>query len=91
MSIKSVRNKFRKNKKKSQGSFNPKTRLLGQTKGVLCSLHTDTQTDTYKSEYGGHPFRVSGIFPSMYHQELVQNVRIMYKYYIEIKAIEYLI
>ena len=29
-------------------------------------------SDTHKSEYRGHPFRVSGVFPSTYHQGLVQ-------------------
>ena len=30
------------------------------------------QTDRHKSEYRGHPFRVSGIFSSTYHQGSVQ-------------------
>ena len=53
----------------SQGSFSPKTRFLGQK---VCSV-ARLQTDTHESEYRGHPFRVSGIFPSTYHQESVQQ------------------
>ena len=41
-------------------------------KSVPCSLRIDTQTDTHKSDYCGHPFRVSGVFPSTYHQGLAQ-------------------
>ena len=44
----------------SQGSLNPKIRFPGQK---LCS----------DSEYRGHPFRFSGIFPSTYHQGSVQQ------------------
>ena len=39
---------------------------------------TDTQTDTYESDYRGNPFRVSGVFPSTYHQrsaQLISNIR----------------
>ena len=43
-------------------------------KGVLCSSVTDRQTDRHESEYRGHPFRVSGIFPSTYHQGSVQYI-----------------
>ena len=47
---------------------------------MLCSPRTDRQThrqthrqtDRHESEYRGHPFRVSGIFPSTYHQGSVQ-------------------
>ena len=53
----------------SQGSFNPK---IPRSKDVLCSPWTDTHTDTHESEYRGQPFRVSGMFPSTYHQGLVQ-------------------
>ena len=42
------------------------------SKGVHCSPRTHRQTDTHKSKYRGHPFRVSGIFPSTYHLGLVQ-------------------
>ena len=34
---------------------------------------TDGHTDTQESEYRGHTFRVSGIFPSTYHQGSVQH------------------
>ena len=47
-------------------------------KGVLCSprahRQTDRHTDRHESEYRGHPFRVSGIFPSTYHQGTVQQL-----------------
>ena len=73
--------KISKNKKMrfflmSQGSLSPKIRFLGQK---VCSVarvqrdtQTDRQTDTHESENRGHPFRVSGIFPSTYHQGAVQ-------------------
>ena len=84
MPIKSVKMKISKNKKMrfflmSQGSLDPKIRFIGQK---VCSVareqtdkrtHTHTHTDTHESEYRGHPFRVSGIFPSTYHQGLVQQ------------------
>ena len=66
-----------KNKKKgfflmSQGSLDPKIRFLGQKMCSVVRIQTDTQTDTHtdrhESEYRGHPFRVSGVFPSTYHQ-----------------------
>ena len=48
-----------------------------RSKDVLCSQrtdrHTHIQTHTRESEYRGHPFRVSGMFPSTYHQGLVQH------------------
>ena len=55
----------------SQGSLDPKIRFLCQK---VCSVargrHIDTltDTDTHESEYRGHPFMVSGTFPSTYHQ-----------------------
>ena len=73
--------KILKNKKNAfflmcQGSLNPKIRFLGQK---MCSAargrtdrQTDRQTDTHESENRGHPFRVSGIFPSTCHQGAVQ-------------------
>ena len=85
MPIKSVKMKISKNKKMrfflmSQGSLDPKIRFIGQK---VCSVarvqtdtqthrHTDRQTDRHESEYRGHPFRVSGIFPSTYYQGSVQ-------------------
>ena len=80
MPIKSVKMKISKNKKMrfflmSQGSFNPKIRFLDQK---VCPVarpqthrHTHRQTDT-QSDYWGHPFRVSGFFPSTYHQGSAQ-------------------
>ena len=29
---------------------------------------TDRQTERHESDYCGHPFRVSGVFPSTYNQ-----------------------
>ena len=46
-----------------------------RSKSVLCSLLTDRRTDRHESEYRGHPFRVSGIVPSTYHQGSVQYVQ----------------
>ena len=42
--------------------------FLGQK---MCSV-ARLQTDTHQSEYRGHPFSVSGRFPSSYHQGSVQ-------------------
>ena len=50
----------------SQGSLNPKIRFLGQKK--------HTETHTHESDYCGHPFKVSGVFPSTYHQGSAQKV-----------------
>ena len=55
----------------SQGSFNPKNQVP-RSKGVLCSL----VTHRHESEYSGHPFRVSGIYPSTYHQGSIQQVNL---------------
>ena len=40
-------------------------------------MRTDTHTNTHESEIRGHPFRVSGIFPSTYHQGSVQICEVM--------------
>ena len=66
--------KISKNKKMcffliSQGSLNPKIRFLAQNLWSVARVHTDT----HESEYRGPPFRVSGIFPSTYHQGPVQK------------------
>ena len=53
----------------SQGSLNPNIRFLG----VPCSLLTHRQND-----YCGHPFRVSGFFPSTYHQGSAQLINIFH-------------
>ena len=53
----------------SQGSFNPKIKFLGQK---VCSVARE-HTDTHESDYCGHPFRVSGVFPSTYHQGSAQQ------------------
>ena len=53
----------------SQGSFNPKIRFLDQK---ACHVARG-QTDRHESDYCGNPFRVSGVFPSTYHQGLAQK------------------
>ena len=69
--------KFRKTKKMCSFSClkdhsTQKIRFLGQKVCSVACEHTDGHTDTHKSEYRGHPFTVSGIFPSTYHQGSVQ-------------------
>ena len=74
MPIKSVKMKVSKNKKMCFfGSFNPKIRFLCQK---VCSV-ASVQTHRHESEYRGHPFRVSGIFPSTY-QGSVQHLESEY-------------
>ena len=74
--------KISKNKKMrfflmSQGSLNPKIRFLCQKVFPVACLRTDiqtcTQTDT-QNDYCGHPFRVSGFYPSTYHQGSAQYI-----------------
>ena len=50
----------------SQGSLNP--RFLGQKVCPVACYQTHRQND-----YCGHPFRVSGFFPSTYHQGSAQQ------------------
>ena len=54
----------------SQGSLNPKIRSLGQKMCPVAWL----RTDTHESDYCGHPFRVSGVFPSTCHQGSAQYI-----------------
>ena len=74
MPIKSVKMKISKKRKKhiffliSQGSLNPKIRFLGQKLCPVALVWMGRQ----ESENRGHPFRVSGFFPSSYHQGSVQ-------------------
>ena len=46
--------------------------IMCTEKTVISSSRTETQrhrqTDRHESENRGHPFRVSGVFPSTYHQ-----------------------
>ena len=59
----------------SHESFDPKIWFLGQkVRLIACG-----QTDTHESEYRGQPFRVSGIFPSTYHQGSVDITNITSK------------
>ena len=53
-----------------QGSLNQKVRFLGQKVCSVASVQPDTHTR--ESEYRGHSFMVSGIFPSTYHRGSVQ-------------------
>ena len=46
-------------------------RFLGQKVCPVACLRTDRQTDT-QTDYCGHPFRVSGCFPSTYYQGSAQ-------------------
>ena len=65
----------------SQRSLKPKIWFLGQKVCSVARVQTDRQTDRqtdghtdrHESEYRGHPFKVSGIFPSTYHQGSVQQ------------------
>ena len=82
MAIKSGKMTISKNKKMrffimSQGSVNPKIRFLGQKVCSVARLQTDTQTDRHESDYRGHPFRVSGVFPSTYHQGSAQKSKFL--------------
>ena len=86
MPIKSVKMKISKNKKMrfflmSQGSLNPKIRFLGQKVCPVARRQTDRQTDTHESDYRGHPFRVSGVFPSTYHQGSAQQTTPLIEFY----------
>ena len=81
MPIKSVEIKISKKKKirfllMSEGSLNPKIRFLGQKVCPAAHERTNGQThrltDTHERDYWGHPFRVSGVFPSTYHQGSAQ-------------------
>ena len=48
-----------------------KIRFLGQKIRPVGRARTDGHTDT-QSDHCGHPFRVSGFFPSTYHQGSAQ-------------------
>ena len=69
--------KFRKTKScvffLSQGSFNPKIRFLVQKVCPVASVQTDRRTHR-QSDYCGHPFRISGLFPSTYYQGSAQKM-----------------
>ena len=47
----------------SQVLLNPKSMFLGHKMCPVASTQTDRHTDR-QSDYCGHPFKVSGIFPS---------------------------
>ena len=76
MSIKSVKMKISKKKNVFLshvpiGSLNPKIRFLGQKKCSVANRHR--HTDAHESDYCGHPFRVSEVFPSTYQQGSAQK------------------
>ena len=54
----------------SQGSLNQKIRFLGQK---VCSVARG-QTRKWLSDYCGHPFRISWVFPTTYHQGSAQYI-----------------
>ena len=64
LSIKSVKMKISKSKKCVSFSYptDPATQKFDSQ-----------QTDRHESDYCGHPFRVSGVFPSTCHQGLAQK------------------
>ena len=75
--------KISKKKKKSFFSHVPRiTRpknYVPRSKGVLCSSRADRQTHIQTdTKVKGHPFMVSGIFPSTCHQGSVQNTDIFF-------------
>ena len=78
--IKSVKMKISKNKTMIFSHVprihQPKNRFLGQKVWSVARLWTDTHTDkqTHTKVKTGHPFRVSGIFPSTYRQGSAQQV-----------------
>ena len=43
-----------------------------QVARVRIDGRTDRQTNTHESDYCGHPLRLSGVFPSTYHQGSAQ-------------------
>ena len=60
----------------SQGSLNPKIRFLGQKMWPVARSQTHRHTDRRtQSDYWGHSFRVSGFFPSTYHQGSAQQTQ----------------
>ena len=82
MPIKSVNMKISKNKNMrffliSQGSLNPKIRFLAQKLLSVTRVRRHRDTDRHESDHCVHPFRVSGVFPSTYHQgSAKQNVKV---------------
>ena len=84
MPVKSVQMKISKNNSHDPRIVQPKNQLP-RPKGVPYSPRKDRQTDTHththththrqtdtQGDYCGHPFRVSGFFPSTYHQGSAQ-------------------
>ena len=77
MPIKSVKMKISKNKKMrffviSQGYARFLAQKLWSVARVQRHRQTHRHTDRHESDYRGHPFRVSGVFPSPYHQGSAQ-------------------
>ena len=80
MPIKSIKMKISKNKKKYVSFSCPKdhsTKKLG-SQVKRCDLQpANGRTDTHESENRGHPFRVSGVFPSTYDQGSAQQKQVI--------------
>ena len=72
MPIKSVKMKISKNKNMHFFSCPKDHSTLGQKVCHVGCWHTDTRTHR-QSDYCGHPFRVSGFYPSTYHQGSAQK------------------
>ena len=69
--------KISKNKKMRfflifQGSLNPKIRFLAQKLRYPARVQRHRQTHRHDSDYCGHPFGVSGVFPSACQQGSAQ-------------------
>ena len=79
----------------SQGSLDPKNRFLGQKMSPVARVQTDRQTDTHKSEYRRHPFRVSGFFSfnlssrigPIYNMKTSQSQSITFRYLCEVELV----
>ena len=69
-SVKQKKNLLVLYKTKNPKDHSAKTWFLGQNVCSVARPQTDGQTDTHESDYRGHPFRVSGVLPSTYHQGL---------------------
>ena len=79
MPIKSVKMKISKNKKMRfflmfQGSSNPKIRFLAQKLWSVARVQRHSDTDRQTHTKVNTEFRVSGFFPSIYHQGSAQKM-----------------
>ena len=60
----------------SQGSLKPKFRFLAQKLWSVARLQRLRQTDIHKTDYCGHPFRVSGVFDFL-QPAIPSNIRLL--------------